>query len=341
MGRARCRPNHIRAEPLDALVWNEIRSHLLQPALLVKAQSVLGHSASLDQTLLSTQINHIRQRLTQVKAERRRLLDAFQGGFLERKEFEDRSIHVGSRLSQLQADLESLEQESRRASAGEKLTTRLREFTSAVTHKLDTMTFHEKQTLVRTVIEEVVIHDNVVKLYFKIPLPKPEPDSPPGAKPHPRPSLSSELHLRSRPDQGVQVRMQRERAAPGVQSQQERAAPARIPGVGEQLGEYRAHRAKQDPGQRGAVVAPQAIEFVRNGEDQMMVRAAQEPRALLLQPALDLDRLALRAESLVTRVIPGRLDVPLGTAAHVATERRGAAAAQPVRCAVYVERQPV
>ncbi len=54
MGRTRCRPNHIRAEPLDALVWNEIRSHLLQPALLVKAQSVLDRSASLDQTFLST-----------------------------------------------------------------------------------------------------------------------------------------------------------------------------------------------------------------------------------------------------------------------------------------------
>ena len=199
MGRARCRPNHIRAAPLDALVWNEIRSHLLQPALLVKAQSVLGHSASLDQTFLSTQINHIRQRLMQVKAERRRLLDAFQGGFIEQKEFESRSIHVGSRLSQLQADLESLEQESQRAGAGEKLTSRLREFTSAVTQKLDTMSFHEQQALIRSVLEEVVIHDNVVKLYFKIPLPKPEPDSPPGAKPHRRPSLSSELHLRSRP----------------------------------------------------------------------------------------------------------------------------------------------
>ena len=199
MGRARCRPNHIRAEPLDALVWKEIRSHLLQPELLVRAQSVLGRSASLDPSFLLTQINHIRQRLMQVKAERRRLLDAFQGGFIEQQEFESRSIHVGSRLNQLQADLESLEQESQRAGAGEKLFTRLREFTSAVTQKLDTMTFHEKQVLVRTVIEEVVIHDNVVKLYFKIPLPKPEPDSPPGTKPRSYPSLSSELNLRSRP----------------------------------------------------------------------------------------------------------------------------------------------
>ena len=253
MGRARCRPNHIRAEPLDALVWNEIRSHLLQPELLVKAQSVLGRGASLDPSFLLTQINHIRQRLMQVKAERRRLLDAFQGGFIEQKEFESRSIHVGGRLSQLQADLESLEQESQRAGAGEKLFTQLRKFTSAVTQKLDTMTFHEKQALVRTVIEEVVIHDNVVKLYFKIPLPKPAPDSPPGAKPPSYPSLSSELNLRSRPDECMDVRVQHKRAIPGVQSKKECRQRTEIFRIAQQFGQRVTHRTKEDPRHRDAI----------------------------------------------------------------------------------------
>jgi site-specific DNA recombinase len=219
MGRERCGPNHIRAEPLDTLVWNEVRSHLLQPALLVKAQSVFAESTSLDQSFLSMQINHVRKRLVQVKAEQRRLLDAFQGGFIEQKEFESRSVHIGSRLSQLQADLQSLEQEYQRTNAGEKLTARLREFTSAVTHKLDTMTFHEKQGLVRTVLEEVVIHDNVVKLYFKIPLPRSEPDPPPREKPRRPPALSSELHLRSRSGQHVDVRVECQQITEGLHEQ--------------------------------------------------------------------------------------------------------------------------
>ena len=84
IGRPRCRPNHIRAEALDELVWREIRRHLLEPELLMRAQMSLSHSESLDHSFLSTQFAHARKRLAQVKAERRRLLDVYQGGFIEK-----------------------------------------------------------------------------------------------------------------------------------------------------------------------------------------------------------------------------------------------------------------
>ena len=80
--RVPCRPKHIRAEPLDELVWQAVRRHLLKPQLLAKAQTALSERESLDQTLLSTQLTRTRKRLTQVNAERRRLLDMYQGGFI-------------------------------------------------------------------------------------------------------------------------------------------------------------------------------------------------------------------------------------------------------------------
>ncbi len=64
-----------------------------------------------------------------------------------------------------------LAQENQHARAGRQLSTRLREFTFAFTHKL---AFHERQALARTVFEEVTLHDNVVKVHFKISLPKPD-----------------------------------------------------------------------------------------------------------------------------------------------------------------------
>ncbi|MGH8606869.1 MAG: recombinase family protein [Gammaproteobacteria bacterium] len=197
-GRARCRPNHIRAEPLDELVWQEIRRHLLEPELLLRAQASLARTESLDQSFLSAQLDHIRKRLTQVKAERRRLLDVYQGGFLDKDEFESRTSQVAGRIGQLQADLESLELESQYASASQGFSRRLRDFTSAITQRLDTMTFHERQTLVRSVLEEVVISDNVVKLYLKIPVPKPNPDPPATPKPCVDQSMSTQFDLRSR-----------------------------------------------------------------------------------------------------------------------------------------------
>ena len=158
----------------------------------------LSHSESLDHSFLSTQFAHARKRLAQVKAERRRLLDVYQGGSIEKDEFESRASRVANRVAQLQGDLESLEQESKQANAGQSLSRRLGDFTSAIIHRLDALSFHERQALVRSVLEEVVIRDNVVKLYFKIPLPKPDPD--PSGEPKPRTEcpVSSQCDLRSR-----------------------------------------------------------------------------------------------------------------------------------------------
>jgi site-specific DNA recombinase len=196
--RTPCRPNHIRAEPLDELVWQQVRRHLLKPELLVKAQTALSESASLDQSLLATQTDHIRKRLTQVNAERRRLVDVYQGGFIDKGEFESRATQLNRRVGELQADLESLEQENQHVGASQSLSARLHNFTCAITHRLDTMTFHERQTLIRSVVEEVVINDNTVKLYLKIPLPKPKTDPSGTPKPATEPPLSTQLDLRSR-----------------------------------------------------------------------------------------------------------------------------------------------
>ena len=197
-GRTPCRPNHIRAEPLDDLVWQQVRQHLLKPELLVKAQTALTENASLDQSLLTTQINHTRKRLTQVNAERRRLVDVYQCGFIDKDEFEGRVSQLNRRLSELQADLASLEQENQHAGARQSLSTRLHSFTSTIIRRLDTMTFYERQALIRSVVEEVVINDNKVKLYLKIPLPKPKPDPGGSSKSVTDPSLSTQFDLRSR-----------------------------------------------------------------------------------------------------------------------------------------------
>ena len=59
---------------------------------------------------------------------------------------------------------------------------------------------------------------------------------------------------------------------------------------------------------------------MRDGENQVMVRAPDEPRTLAFEPLLGGEPLALRAAALMTRVVERALDMSCGTAAHVATE---------------------
>lgn len=170
----------------------------LNPKLLLKAQGVLNNTPDFDESFLSTQLQNAKKRLTQVQEERHRLIDLYQGGFVTKEEFDQRACKVSKRIDSLQADVAALEQEHQNVSEKIQLLTRISDFTSVITQKLDRMTFHDKQDLARRVLKEVVINGDVVKLYFKIPLPKSKKHSPEPVDDGPQYSLSSNLNLRSR-----------------------------------------------------------------------------------------------------------------------------------------------
>jgi len=73
-----------------------------------------------------------------------------------------------------------------------------------------------------------------------------------------------------------------------------------------------------------AVPAPQRVQLVRNGEDQVMVRAGQQARPLALKPCLGGHRLTLRTAALMAG--NGELHVPGRAAAHMAAQFGGATA---------------
>jgi len=215
-GRPRCRPSHIRSEPLDKLVWQEIRRYLLNPELLLKAQAMVKETQYLDQSFLGTQIQNAKKRLEKLQAQRKRLVDMFQEGFIFREEFEQRMANLLKRIEEMKSDLVTLEVEYKNASDGKQLLSRIKDFTSTVTKNIDKMSFFQKQKLVRTIVQEVVIHDNVVKIYVKIPLPKLKTDAAQSKRIQSENKVSSELILRSRGDNTVKMRMEKKCLAPGM-----------------------------------------------------------------------------------------------------------------------------
>ena len=198
--RSNCTRTHVQAPPLDQVVWSEIRKHLLNPELLMKAHEQLGAGGVVDDTFLEGQVRAAQQRLKQAQGERGRLLDAFQGGHLEKKEFEVRMNKVRARVNGLDADLRALEDEHRRALGGMAFLERIGEFTRTVTDKLDTMTFHERQALARTLLDEVVLDGKDIILHFKIPLPRPGQAGEPAERLPIGRAVSNEFVLRSRSD---------------------------------------------------------------------------------------------------------------------------------------------
>jgi site-specific DNA recombinase len=204
-GRQRCRPCHLHAGPLDRLVWEAIRRHLVHPELLLRAHKELRGNTPLDQSFLAEQVHSAQRRLRQVEAERRRLVDAYQSGLITAEEFEDRAPKIAERIKSLEVDQKRLEEEQQQSCGAKELLGRIEEFTSRITDRLDGMSFAERQALARLVLDEVVLEGHEVQIYFKLPLPKRPADDTDNGGGNVKRRVSRRFSLRSCRNQGVAV----------------------------------------------------------------------------------------------------------------------------------------
>ena len=293
--RPRCRPNHVRADALDELVWDSIRKHLLDPESLVRAHGELKGARPTEAAFVADQLQAAERRLRQGQAERSRLLDAYQNGFVPKVEFDERARKLAERLIGLEADVKSLKDERRMALDSKQVLDRIEGFTRLVTTKLDTMSFHERQALARSVLDEVVLEGEQVRLHFKIPLPPPT-GGPPGDKGAPRKRpVSSQFALRSTCDQEVGVRVVEHRAGPGMQHAEQAGSRSEVAWIGAQFD----HRGGRSPQQNAVddflMSAGEAAQLLRQGEGQEVVGTRKEPSSLKVEPALGIVTLALGA----------------------------------------------
>jgi site-specific DNA recombinase len=199
----RCHPCHVRASLLDDLVWQELREKLLDPRLLLRAHGELTASRPGDEAVLEQQIHSTQRRLGQAHAERGRLLDAYQGGFLDKSEFEARARRLTERVHGLEVDVGKLKNERQNNMGDRQILGRIEGFTRSVAANLDALSFHERQELARKVLDEVVLDEGQVRLYFRIPLPSSNTTTPdrdnesPGPIHLPTSAPSSRFSLRS------------------------------------------------------------------------------------------------------------------------------------------------
>ena len=124
--------------------------------------------------------------------------------------------------------------------------------------------------------------------------------------------------------QTVNVWMQHQRLAPGVQRGDDAGPRPQIFRIAQQLQQRVVHTGKQQPGHPVDVGPPQLIQLVGHGEDDMIMLAGQQPSLLRGEPAFDLHPGTLRTHPMPTGVVPDPFEMPLRTGLDVSTQQRGA-----------------
>jgi site-specific DNA recombinase len=204
----RCPERNIRADALDAFVFDHIRTAIIRPDLLLAGeQAVKLTTPTPDDELLAAELARLDRRLDAADAERRRLIDLYQGGFIELPEMQRRATEVAARRKELQHKRTSLADERATLARDNQLRSRVHDFAARIHAVIDTLDDTQKQQLLRLLIEDVRVAGWHVQIRLRIALdpPPPEPPHPTGptgttgprGKPSPPRPVSTQDRLRS------------------------------------------------------------------------------------------------------------------------------------------------
>ena len=188
----RCPERNIRAEELDVFVFEQLRATMLRPDVLLTGEaavSVYRRRESGDDELLAAQLTRFDRKIESAAAERRRLADLYQAGFIEREELQRRGKELEVRRRTLEAQRQALIGQREELAQQNRLRERVQGFADKVKATIDQLDFDQRQKLLRLVIDKVRVKGWHVEIKLRIPLES--PTEPPGT------GLSSKDRLRS------------------------------------------------------------------------------------------------------------------------------------------------
>jgi len=100
-----CPEHRVRADELDAFVFEQVHAALLEPSVLAAGEAALvSRSPAHDDELLDAQLARLERRGETANGERRRLADLYQAGLLELEELTRRATELDARRRRLETE---------------------------------------------------------------------------------------------------------------------------------------------------------------------------------------------------------------------------------------------
>jgi site-specific DNA recombinase len=172
-----CPERSIRAEALDAFVFEQVKAALLRPEVLTAGEAaVRAATPSTDDELLATELDRLARKLEANRAERRRLADLYQSGLLDLNEVQRRARDVDGRHDTLAKQRDELIAQRQQLAVDNRLQQRVNDFARRAAAGIDKLGFQQRQQLLRLIVDHVSITGWQVEIHLRIPL-----DEDPGA----------------------------------------------------------------------------------------------------------------------------------------------------------------
>ncbi len=149
-----CAGHAVRTEALDGLVWDSVKTLLLNPETVIEEYQRRLKTCKTDYEAVISEKN---QDIARYRRERDRLIDLFQSGIVEKTEIEGKLKAVRSKIEQLSEEISYLTKQGAESKKFLTVISKLDDFTNHLSKNLDTLTFGEKRNIVKFLVEEVEV----------------------------------------------------------------------------------------------------------------------------------------------------------------------------------------
>ena len=171
-------------------MFEQVRAAMLRPQMLIAGESAIAKQRKpTGDELLAAEVTRFNRKIEAACAERRRIADLYQAGFIDQNELVRRGKETDLRRSTLEAQREALVGERNDLAQKNRLRQRVAGFAGKIAATIDKLDFAQRQQLLRLILEQVLVKGWQVEIKLRIPLDS--PPEPPGGR------VSSKDRLRS------------------------------------------------------------------------------------------------------------------------------------------------
>jgi site-specific DNA recombinase len=158
----------VRADPLERAVWSAVSDALRRPEVLVEEyQQRVARASSQDN--LKAEARLVETALKRTQSQEDRITDAYVGGAMDLGRYKSEMDKLRARRSHLQSEASDIGRRVRQEADTRDAVRHLELFCHRVSEGLDTLTFEERQSLLRLVVDRVTLVENGVRVDTVIP----------------------------------------------------------------------------------------------------------------------------------------------------------------------------
>jgi site-specific DNA recombinase len=171
----RCPQRQVKAEELEAAVWDHVVQLLADPARLLAQFQSFSQAAVDGDVAEQAEDQRLGARIERLAREEKRLLDAYQAEVITLGELAQRREELGRRRQALADEQNQRSQLRRERARAQEVLTELTAFCERVRSRLTEVTFAEKQTILQLLIERIIVKADTLEIQHVIPLDNPVP----------------------------------------------------------------------------------------------------------------------------------------------------------------------